>query len=356
MASRIISPPEHILRPLFHGIRGQGGRSYRAAVCKTLKQPLIVEELPAVQQLNSSQVRIDVYYCGINFADILLAMGMYQEKPPLPAVFGGEIAGKVSEVGSDVKEIVAGDHVLGVSLHGGGFAEECILDSRSVWKVPRSLDLKAVAALAVQYGTAWVSLTRRANVRSGESVLVTAAAGGVGMATVDLAANVLNAKVIGAAGGEEKNMLVLKHGASNVIDYKTENIKDKVKELSAGKGIDVVVDSVGGQTAIDCIKSLSWEGRFVVVGFASGDIPKIAANLLLVKNCSAIGVYWGAYMRNKPQVLVDSIKDVLKLLEEDKIHPHISRVFPLSEINEALKFIMDRKSTGKVLIAMCNSS
>lgn len=355
MASRISSPPERILRPLFRAAKGSV-RSYRAAVCKTLKKPLIVDEMPAVQQLKNSQVRIGVHYCGINFADILMAMGMYQEKPPLPAVFGGEISGKVLEVGCDVKTVSEGDHVLGLSFMGGGFADECVLDSRTVWKVSKSLDLKDVAAMGVSYGTAWVSLTRRANVQAGESVLVTAAAGGVGMATVDLAANVLNAKVIGAAGGEEKNKLVLQQGASNVIDYKIQNIREKIKEFTNDKGVDVVVDSVGGQTAIECIKSISWEGRFVVVGFASGEIPKIAANLLLVKNCSAVGVYWGAYIRKNPEVLVGCINDVLKMLEANQIHPHVSRVFSLNEINEAFKFIMDRKSTGKVLISMSNSS
>ena len=274
MASRISRPPERILRPLYRKASGHV-RSYRAAVCKTLKKPLIGESLPAVKELKNSQVRIGVQYCGINFADILMSMGMYQEKPLLPAVFGGEIAGKVLEVGTDVKTISEGDHVLGLSFMGGGFAEECVLDSRSVWKVPTALDLKDVAAMAVSYGTAWVSLTRRANVQAGESVLVTAAAGGVGMATVDLAANVLGAKVIGAAGGEDKNKLALQQGASNVIDYKTQDIREKVNEFTNGKGIDVVIDSVGGQTAKECIKSLSWEGRFVVVGFASGEIPKV---------------------------------------------------------------------------------
>lgn len=352
MASRISSPPERILRPLLRGIMKTGTRTYRAAVCQSLKKPLVIQDLPIAKELKNGQVRVEVKYCGINFADLLMSMGMYQEKPPLPAVFGAEFSGKVVEVGDDVKNIAEGDHVLGVSVAGGGFAEECVINSQFLWKVPKSLDLHNVAALAVSYGTAFVSLTRRANVQEGETVLVTAAAGGVGMAAVDIASNVLKAKVIGAAGGEAKTKLVLEQGAFSVIDYKTESIKEKVKELTNGKGVDVVVESVGGDTMIDCLKSLAWEGKLVVVGFASGDIPKIPANLLLVKNCSAVGVYWGGHFRKKPEVLRDSINQVLTLAEEGKIHPHISKVFPLAQINQAFKFILDRQSTGKVLIDM----
>lgn len=353
--------PERLLRPVARSISSRNAeiisvkptfgkpRMYRAALCKELGKPLVVEQVPAAEKLKASQVRIAVHSCGINFADILMCLGKYQDKPNLPFIPGAEIAGEVIETGEGVEQLSKGDRVFGL-IPIGGFAEECIAEQSGLWKIPSSVEYSSAAALAVSYGTAYVGLTSKSNTQPGQTVLVTAAAGALGLATVDLAANALGAKVIGAAS-KDKLDVVTTMGASATIDYNKDSIKDKVKELTGGKGANVIMEAVGGKVFTECLKCIAWGGVILPVGFASGEIPQIPANILLVKNCSAAGLFWGAHMKYNPALLRDSVNKSLEFLEQGKLRgPHVSGEFELDQANEAFKFVMQRKSTGKVLI------
>ncbi|XP_067025800.1 quinone oxidoreductase-like protein 2 homolog [Acropora muricata] len=353
--------PERLLRPFGRSVHAKNvdflspfsdafkPRMYRAAMCKELGKPLVVEDVPATEKLEASQVRIAIHSCGINFADILMCLGKYQEKPPLPFIPGSEIAGEVTETGQEVKGLSKGDRVFGFTPLGG-FAEECIADQSGLWKIPSSLKFQQAAALAVLYGTAYVGLVNKANTQPGQTVLVTAAAGALGLATVDLAANALGAKVIGAAS-KEKLDVIREMGASATIDYKNENIREKVKEITAGKGANVIMESVGGEVFKECLRSIAWGGVILPVGFMSGEIPQIPANVLLVKNVSAAGLFWGSHKKYNPKLLKESVDKPLELIEQGKLKgPHISGEFQLNQANEAFQFVMQRKSTGKVLI------
>ncbi|XP_020611230.1 quinone oxidoreductase-like protein 2 homolog [Orbicella faveolata] len=353
--------PERLLRPVARALSARNSdflaskatlgrpRMYRAALCKELGKPLVVEQVPAVEKLKASQVRVAVHSCGINFADILMCLGKYQEKPPLPFTPGNEIAGVVIETGEGVKQLSKGDRVFGLAALGG-FAEECIVEQSGLWKIPSNIEYNQASAFAVSYGTAYVGLTNKSNTQPGQTVLVTAAAGALGLATVDIAANALGAKVIGAAS-KDKLDVVTSMGASATIDYNKESIKDKVKELTGGKGANVIMEAVGGQVFTECLRCIAWGGVILPVGFASGDIPQIPANVLLVKNCSAAGLFWGSHMKHNPALLKESVDKSLELLVQGKLKgPHISGEFELDQANEAFKFVMQRKSTGKVLI------
>ncbi|XP_078384582.1 quinone oxidoreductase-like protein 2 homolog isoform X2 [Oculina patagonica] len=353
--------PERLLRPVARSLSARNSeflaqkttfgapRMYRAALCKELGKPLVVEQVPATEKLKASQVRIAVHSCGINFADILMCLGKYQEKPPLPFIPGSEIAGEVIETGEGVKQLSKGDRVFGLAALGG-FAEECIVEQSGLWKLPSNVGYSQASAFAVSYGTAYVGLTNKSNTQPGQTVLVTAAAGALGLATVDIAANALGAQVIGAAS-KDKLDVVTSMGASATIDYNKESIKDKVKELTGGKGANVIMEAVGGKVFNECLRCIAWGGVILPVGFASGDIPQIPANILLVKNCSAAGLFWGAHMKYNPALLKDSVDKSLGLLTQGKLKgPHISGEFELDQANDAFKFVMQRKSTGKVLI------
>ncbi|KJE90442.1 quinone oxidoreductase-like protein 2 [Capsaspora owczarzaki ATCC 30864] len=330
----------------------------RAAVCSELKAPLTLSAdyspagHPLVAKISpEKRVRIGIRACGVNFADTLMVEGLYQVKPPLPFVPGAEIAGIVLETGSAVKSVKIGDHVIAL-LDGGGFATECIAHEAQVYALPKTIAFGQAAALPVSYGTAITALSYRAQTKPGETVLITAAAGGVGLASIELAKRVLGAKVIACAGGAEKLAVCQAKGADHVIDYNKESIKDRVKEITNGKGVNVVIEVVGGDTFDQCLRSLAPEGRLVVIGFASGSIPSIPANLTLVKNIAVLGLYWGGYQAFNPSVLRNSIKDVIKHCEAGHISPVVSATYPLDQVNDAFALLRTRKSTGKVVVTM----
>ncbi|XP_078001315.1 quinone oxidoreductase-like protein 2 homolog isoform X2 [Glandiceps talaboti] len=356
-------PPELLLRPLIRRssnvlqkprpsvqlAQTSARNYYKGAVCVDYEKPLAIQDQQRINDLEPDYVRIAVHSCGVNFSDILISQGKYQVKIPPPFVPGSEISGEITEVGKDVKKFQKGDRVLG-TCQLNGFSEETIARPQSLWQMPPSLSYPEAASLPISYGTAMLALTRRANIQKGETVLVTAAAGGVGLATVDIAKNVFNATVIGAAGGPEKCALVKRKGADHVIDYNKENVRNRIREITDGKGVNIVCDQVGGDLFIDCLKSLAWEGRIVVIGFAAGTIPKIPANLLLLKNASAVGVWWGEHLTKDPGLLKKSVNDTLDQLSDGKLSPHISKTYPLEKINEAFDFVLSRKSTGKVVV------
>ncbi|XP_028007867.2 quinone oxidoreductase-like protein 2 isoform X2 [Eptesicus fuscus] len=327
-----------------------GGRPYRAARCAELKQPLAIEEV-APRPVGPHEVRVDVHFCGVNFADILVCRGQYQEKPHLPFTPGMEFSGTVLETGTDVSTVKEGDRVIGVSGFNG-MAEECITDQKALWQIPERVPLREAAILPVSYGTAIMALEHRARTKPGETVLVTAAAGATGLAVIDVATNVLQAKVIAAAGSDEKCQLAMQRGAQSSVNYSQGSLKEAVRKLVGSGGVNVVIDTVGGDIFLDALRSLAWEGRIVVVGFAGGTIASVPANLLLLKNISAMGVYWGQYQDRNFPVFSRSLSSALQYCQEGRIQPYVGAVFKLEEVNDAFLHVIQRKSTGKVLLSL----
>ncbi|XP_059503713.1 quinone oxidoreductase-like protein 2 isoform X3 [Stegostoma tigrinum] len=304
------------------------GLSYQAAVCTELKKPLVLQKLPSLP-LKPTEVRVDVHYCGVNFADFLICRGLYQEQPPMPFTPGMEFTGSVLEVGPNVTAIC-----------------------KMLWPIGEEIPYEVAAALPVSYGTVILALQHRAKTRPGETVLITAAAGAAGLAAVDFASHVLNTKVIAATGTDEKCELAVQKGAVASINYTTKNLKEEVKKLTANKGVNVVFDAVGGDIFKDAFSSLAWEGRIVVVGFAGGNIPSVPANLLLLKNVAAMGVYWGRYQHQDFPVFSRSIMSAVQYCQEGRIKPRVGAVYKLQQVNEAFLHVTQRKSTGKVIINM----
>ena len=323
-------------------------RFYKAAICSELNKPLHIA-VKESEALKSGEVRVQVAAVGVNFGDLLMQSGEYQVKLPLPFTPGSEMSGTVLEVAEDVKDFKAGMKVVGLCNMFGGYAEEVVTRAEGLWEMPERMSFKEAAGFVCSYGTAMMGLSRRADLKSGENVLVTAAAGAVGLAAVDIASNVFDANVIGAAGSEEKCEFVKSKGATESINYRKENVRDRMKEV-CGSGADVVFDAVGGSIFKDALRSIAFEGRLVVVGFASGDIPKIPANHLLVKNVSAVGLYWGSYSLVNKEIFRWSVDRCFEEYNKGRIQPHVCTSFDLSEINSAFDFVRDRKSMGKVVV------
>ena len=319
----------------------------RAALCKEFGTPpkLKVDNID-VPTLGKGEVRIEVHACGINFADVLIVQGKYQVKPPLPFVPGGEVAGVVSEIAPDVTNFELGQRVLGMSSQGG-FAEEVVVDARRVSGIPDVMDFKTGASFAVTYGTAHLALDHRAHLTSGETLLVLGASGGVGLTAVEIG-KAMGATVIGAASTAEKLKIVRDHGADHLINYVEDDLRERVKEIVGG--IDVVYDPVGGEPFLQALRCMNWEGRIIVIGFAGGTIQKIPANYLLLKNCAAVGAYWGPYMDKKPKVLLRSLSTLIDWFEAGRLAPHISASYPLENADAALALLYERKATGKVVL------
>ncbi|XP_059473784.1 quinone oxidoreductase-like protein 2 homolog [Neocloeon triangulifer] len=324
--------------------------TFKAAVLKEVGQPLKIESVKAAK-LNKDQVRVKVSKCGVNSADLLVCQGEYHVKPKLPFVPGFEVAGEVLEVGSEVKTLQKGDRVIGLNKDlFSGFAQQCILNQNDVWNLPGEISFKEGAALPDSYATALLGLARRAQLQEGDSVLVTAAAGGLGLAAVDLAANVYRAKVIGVCGTEDKASLVREKGAWAALTYKPEHLRAKVKEITEGKGVRVIFDAVGGHVFEESLKCVAHEGMVVVAGFASKQIPQVETSSLLPKAFSLVGVSLSNYRISDPEVYRQSVEDVVDMCEQGLISPHVSAEFDLEKVNEAFEFLRERRSTGKVIL------
>ncbi|MEE4376523.1 MAG: NADPH:quinone oxidoreductase family protein [Candidatus Competibacteraceae bacterium] len=322
----------------------------RAVVCKQWGMPpdnLVLEELPSPIP-EKDQVAIAVHACGINFADTLIAQGKYQTKPEPPFSPGMEVAGEVLACGSEVKTLKPGDRVMAV-LSYGGFAEEVIAPAAAVVPLPTSMDFVTAAGFPVAYGTSHLALTRRAHLQPGENLLVHGAGGGVGLTAVEIGKQ-LGATVIATAGGADKLKIAAEHGADHLIDYSKEDIRERVKALG---GADVVYDPVGGDAFDASLRCINWEGRILAIGFASGKVPQPPANILLVKNCAVIGLYWGAYLWRNPPIMQNSLSELLSWHAQGKLKPHVSRTYPLEQAQEALADLLARRSTGKLVLTMC---
>ena len=296
------------------------------------------------------EILVAVHACGLNFADTLMIQGKYQERPKFPFSPGLEVSGEVLETGAESGDFAPGDKVIALCGHGG-LAERVAVASGNAVKVPPGMDLVTAAGFAVVYGTAHVGLERRARLQPGEVLLVHGAAGGVGLAAVEVGRK-MGATVIATASTEEKLALARKHGAEHAINYREDDFRERVKALTDGRGADVIFDPVGGEVFEKSIRCINWEGRILVVGFASGSIPAFPVNLALVKNMSVVGVYWGAYRTRDSSVLQQSWRQLLAWLDEGALRPHISATYSLEEAPAALASLIERRATGKVVVTV----
>jgi NADPH2:quinone reductase len=294
------------------------------------------------------QVVVDVHACAVNFPDVLIIQNLYQFKPQLPFSPGGEVAGVVSAVGEGVTTVSVGDRVL-ASPGWGGLAEKVAVDAASAIPVPEGVDLVHASAFLYAYGTSHYALRDRAELRAGETLLVLGAAGGVGLSAVELG-SVMGAVVIAAASTEDKLELCREHGAAMTINYATEDLKTRVRELTGGAGADVVYDPVGGAYSEAALRSTAWDGRFLVIGFASGEIPRIPLNLPLLKSCAVVGVFWGAFAGREPDRHRRNVGELVRWWQEGKLRPHVSSVYPLDEAGQAIRELADRRAKGKVVV------
>jgi NADPH2:quinone reductase len=306
-------------------------------------------DLPS-PRAGSDQVRIRVRAAGVNFADTLMVRGKYQTTPPLPFTPGMEIAGEVVEAGANIKWFKPGDRAIAVLDHGG-FAEEVLAHHSRIMQIPDAMSYEEAAATPIVYGTSHVALTHRTRLLPGETLLVHGAAGGAGLAAVEIG-KALGATVIAVASTPEKRKIVARYGADHVLDPSAEIIHERVLELTGGAGANVIYDPVGGDAFTASLRCAAFEARIIIVGFASGRIPRIPANILLVKNISAIGYYWGAYATHRLQVLRDSFTDLKRIYDDGKVNPLVGATFPLEETAAALAHLASRKAIGKTVITM----
>ncbi|HYK84235.1 MAG TPA: NADPH:quinone oxidoreductase family protein [Ktedonobacteraceae bacterium] len=325
----------------------------KAVLCKAYGPPesLVLEE---VEPLHASrgQVVISVKACGVNFPDTLIIQGKYQFKPEMPFAPGGEVAGIVKEVGEGVRSAKVGDRVIAFT-GWGGFAEEVVTDASKLIPLPEGMDFTTASAFVMTYGTSHYALKDRAKLQQGETLLVLGAAGGVGLAAVEIG-KVMGAQVIAAASSDEKLAVCKQHGADEGINYAKEDLRTRIKELTDGNGVDVVYDPVGGNYSEAALRSMAWEGRHLVIGFTAGEIPRIPLNLTLLKGCSIVGVFWGSFTARDPERNQQHLSELLTWFVTGKIKPHISATYSLEQAAEALNAMMQRKVTGKVVLLTDN--
>ena len=321
----------------------------KAVLCKEYGLPgkLVIEDIPSPKPA-SGQVVVSVKACGVNFPDTLIIQGKYQFKPEMPFSPGGEVAGVVKEIGEGVKRVKPGDRVIAFNTWGG-FAEEMVVDADRTIPMPARMDFIPAAAFVLTYGTSYHALKDRAEIKAGESLLVLGAAGGVGLAAIQLG-KAMGARVIAAASSEEKLKVCRDNGADETINYGSEDLRARVKAITAGKGVDVVYDPVGGPYSEPALRDMAWKGRFLVVGFAAGDIPKVPLNLTLLKGCSIVGVFWGAFTRNEPERNRENNWDLMAMYAAGKIKPHIHATYPLERAAEALNEVLNKRVSGKVVL------
>ena len=320
-------------------------------------ETLVIEEVPS-HEAKPGYAVVEVKAVGVNFPDVLIIEDKYQFKPQRPFAPGGEIAGVVKSVGEGVTHVKPGDRVLG-NTGWGGMAEELALDAARLVKIPDAMPFDEAAAFIMTYGTSWHALKDRAQLKAGQSLLVLGAAGGVGLAAVELG-KAMGATVIAAASSEEKVALCKRHGADSGVVYGRgpfdrdgqKALAQTFKDATGPNGADVIYDAVGGDYAEPALRSIAWEGKYLVVGFAAGDIPKIPLNLALLKGCDIVGVFWGAWVGKNPDKHRASVAELLKMYEAGKIKPFVSERFPLARAAEAIKHLASRKAMGKVVVTV----
>ena len=321
----------------------------KAVLCKSFGviENLVVEEIPSLTP-GKGEVIINVKACGLNFPDTLIIQGKYQFKPDFPFSPGGEISGVIKEIGDGVSHLKIGDKVMYGSVFGG-FAEEAKASANDVFKMPSTMDFITGASSMLTYGTSYHALVNRANLQDGETLLVLGAAGGVGTAAIQIA-KVLGANVIAAASTNDKLAFCEENGADFLINYSIENLKDNVKELTNGKGVDVIYDPIGDKFSEPALRSIAWKGRYLVVGFAAGDIPKIPLNLVLLKGCEIVGVFWGAFVKNEPQQNAENFMTIVKWFAQGKLKAKIHGEYPLEKVVDAMRAMTNQEVKGKIVL------
>ncbi len=298
--------------------------------------------------IGASQVRIAVRACGVNFPDALMIQGAYQLKPPFPFSPGLEVAGDIIEAADDAQGLQVGQRVMATMMYSG-FAEEVVVPAAAVLPMPEAMSYEHGAGFPLVYGTSHVALAHRAQLKAGETLLALGAAGGVGLTAVELGKR-LGARVIAAASTDEKLELARSYGADELINYTVESLRDRLNEITDGKGVDVIYDPVGGDIFDQAVRRIAWEGRYLVIGFASGRIPSLPANIALLKNASIVGTFWGAYQLNDPGLIRASFAQLTTWYAEGALKPHIHQVFPLGEAASALRQLIERRAMGKILL------
>ena len=329
----------------------------KAVLSKVVGGPetLVVEDIPAPEAKPGYAV-ISVKAVGVNFPDVLMIEDKYQAKPPRPFSPGGELSGVVKAVGEGVTNVKVGDRIL-ANTGSGGMAEEVLLPANRLWHIPDAMPHDIAAAFILTYGTSWHALKDRADLKAGETLLVLGAAGGVGLAAVELG-KAMGARVIAACSSQEKVDVCLAHGADKGIVYPSGQLTrddqkkfgEQLKALFGEKGVDVIYDPVGEAYAEPALRSIAWEGRYLVVGFAAGEIPKIPLNLALLKGCQIVGVFWGAFVARNPKANQENLKELMGLFTSGKIKPHVSATYPLEKAADALNAMANRQVKGKVVL------
>ena len=321
----------------------------KAVLCKQFGPPesLVVEDLPSPKP-GPGEAVVSMKAASVNFPDVLIIQNKYQFKPPLPFSPGSELAGVVKEVGAGVSNVKPGDRVFTTTFYGA-FAEEVKTEAARLLPIPEGMDFKSAAAFLLTYGTSDHALRDRGQLKPGETLLVLGAAGGVGIAAIEIG-KALGATVIACASSADKLAVCREHGADETINYATEDMRERIKQITGGKGVDVVYDAVGGAYTEAALRSTAWRGRLLVVGFAAGDIPKIPLNLALLKGCSIVGVFWGDYTRREPKGYAESLRQLAVWFGEGRLKPHVSASFPLEKAADAIQMLAGRKAKGKVVV------
>lgn len=320
-----------------------------ALLCERHGPPekLVLRDVP-LPAPGPGEMLVKVQAAGLNFPDALIIQDKYQMKPALPFAPGAELSGTVVVVGEGVAGFAQGDRVAALT-NWGAFSEYVTVSARQTTHVPDDIDMDVAAALTLAHGTAHHALKQRAAIQSGETLLVLGASGGVGLAAVEIG-KAMGARVIAAASSDEKLAIARAHGADETINYSTTDLKAAVKVIVGAKGVDVIFDPVGDALAEPAFRTIAWGGRFLVIGFAGGEIPRIPLNLPLVKGASIVGVFWGDFVARTPELHHANMAELYTMLSDGRIRPRISATFPLSRGGEAIRSMMERKVTGKVIV------
>lgn len=321
----------------------------KALLCKSLGLPdtLVYEEVPDPVP-GPGEVLIEMKAAGVNFPDVLMVQGKYQFKPPLPFAAGAELSGVVCALGEGVKNVKLGDRVIASCGHGA-FAEKVLANAARLIPLPDSMSFEVGASFTLVYGTSYHALKDRADLKAGETLLVLGAAGGVGLAAVQIG-KALGARVIAAASTEEKLAICRDNGADATINYSSEDLRARLKELTGGKGPHVIYDPVGGKYAEPAFRSIAWRGRYLVIGFADGAIPSLPLNLALLKGAAIVGVFWGDFVAREPANFFKDLGEMFTLVAQGKLKPQVSARYPLAQGAQALNDLMNRKAIGKIVI------
>jgi NADPH2:quinone reductase len=323
----------------------------KAIVCNKFGTPdtLKYQEIK-IPNPKEGELLITVKACSVNFPDTLIIQGKYQFRPLFPFSPGSDVAGIVEEVGENVEHFTVGDAIVGF-ITFGGFAEKAIVKAKDCFPKPKGMSMVSASAFLLAYGTSYHALKDRANLQKGETILILGASGGVGLTALEIS-KLMGATVIAAASSEEKLALCKQFGADEVINYTEESLKERVKELTKGKGVDVIYDPVGGHFSELALRAIAWKGRHLVVGFANGEIPKIPINLTLLKGASIVGVFWGAFAQKEPKKSLENIQQLLTWFVKGTLKPHIDKTYSLENAPKALEKMMQRKTKGKIVIDM----